>query len=162
MRENLLLPIRLYYRWNTSIPGYISWMNTHARPYTTYSSHLPMGYSHTWLRIWMSRGTCAITRPSTTCSTHLPMDYSHTSLSTWMSRGTCVNPTIFYLSVSSADGIYPILGWEPRRVEVLGKEHGKCFSVISPSQEGIRYFLLQVFRESIQSLPWEEAWWEHL
>ena len=78
LRENLLLPIRLYYRWNTSMPGHRSWMRKCVRPSTTCSSHLSMGYSHTWLRTWTSKWA----RQSTTCSSHLSMGYSHTWLRT--------------------------------------------------------------------------------
>ena len=52
-----------------------SWTSQCVWPSTTCSSHLLMGYSHTWLRTWMSRGTCAIVRPSATCPTNLPRGF---------------------------------------------------------------------------------------
>ena len=107
-------------------------------------------------------------------------DFYHTWLCTWTSRGICVNPTIYYLSVSSADGISLIPGWAPGRaeapvwtrqsttcpshlpmgflpylVENLDERRclGKIMLNVSPSQGGMRSLLLQFFRESIQTSP---------
>ena len=75
LREDLMILVRLYCQWDPPIPGLRSCTSKCARPPTTCSSHLSMGYSHTWMRTWTSRGTCVITQPSTTCPTHLPMGF---------------------------------------------------------------------------------------
>ena len=104
-----LLPVRLICRWGTPIPGWEP-----KRVEVPVQSHVHL------LHVLLI------------CQ----WDFSHTWLSTWTSRGTCVNPTIYYLSVSSAYGISPIPGWEPGQVEAPKKKYDKCLSVISPSQGG--------------------------
>ena len=91
--HNRVLHVRLICRWGTPIPGWEpQWVEVPVQSH----DHL--------LHVWL------ICR----------WDYSHTWLSTWTSRGTCVNPTIYYLSVSSADGIPPIPSWDLGREEVPG------------------------------------------
>ena len=114
-----------------------------------------MGYSHTSLRTWTSRGTRAITRPSTTCPTHLSMGLLPYLAEHLDEQRHLCEPDHPYLSISSTDGISPIPRWEPGWAEVPVKRYGKCLLVISPSQGGIRSPLLQVFLESIQTSIWK-------
>ena len=130
-----LLPVRLIYRWGTPIPG---WEPERVEVPVQSDGHLlPVQLIY-------------------------QLDFSHTWMITWTSKGTYVNPTIYYPSISSIDGISPIPGWKPSRAEVPRQSYGKCLSVISPSQGGICSPLLQVFLESFQTSLWEESWWQHL